>query len=231
MGMKFTEYNSLQDILEYPRMKEYLNIFYSKYLLEMYPEEAYALPLARMEQIGRTPWGEPFSIIVDQLLDAVNLILEFLENQTRRLIALWNPAEEWMPEKEKRGEKESVFLLAPVKVIRQEKRPAVIICPGGGYEEVCFSGEGTPVMRYMETQGYTAFMLKYRVSPAVYPLPQEDLALAIQYIRLHAEEYGINPDNILVLGASAGGHGCGLAFSKEAHDWSRAMTTFMKNQS
>ena len=28
----------------------------------------------------------------------------------------------------------------------------------------------------------------------------------------------------------SGGHGCGLAFSKEAHDWSRAMVEFFKDQ-
>ena len=209
--MRITKYNSMNDILAYPDMENYLRVFYSEYLLDMYPKEAYHLPLARMEQIGKTPWGEPFSIIVDQLIDAVNLILDLRENGTRRAISLWNESEDWSLKKDRKGEKESVFLLAPDNItekVRKKRRPAVIICPGGGYCEVCFSGEGTPILNYMEAQGYAAFILKYRVSPAVYPAPQEDLSLAIRYVREHALEYGVDPDNILTLGASAGGHLC-----------------------
>lgn len=114
-------------------------------------------------------------------------------------------------------------MLAPDNIteeVRKKRRPAVIICPGGGYCEVCFSGEGTPILNYMEAQGYAAFILKYRVSPAVYPAPQEDLSLAIRYVREHALEYGVDPDNILTLGASAGGHLCAsqAALAKRVED-------------
>lgn len=221
--MRITKYNSMNDILAYPDMENYLRVFYSEYLLDMYPKEAYHLPLARMEQIGKTPWGEPFSIIVDQLIDAVNLILDLRENGTRRAISLWNESEDWSLKKDRKGEKESVFLLAPDNIteeVRKKRRPAVIICPGGGYCEVCFSGEGTPILNYMEAQGYAAFILRYRVSPAVYPAPQEDLSLAIRYVREHASEYGVDPDNILTLGASAGGHLCAsqAALAKRAEE-------------
>lgn len=201
----------MNDILAYSDMVNYLRVFYSEYLLDMYPKEVYHLPLARMEQIGKTPWGEPFSIIVDQLIDAVNLILDLRENRTRRAISLWNESEDWSLKKDRKGEKESVFLLAPDNItqeVRKKRRPAVIICPGGGYCDVCFSGEGTPILNYMEAQGYVAFILRYRVAPAVYPAPQEDLSFAIRYVRGHAFEYGVDPDNILTLGASAGGHLC-----------------------
>ena len=202
--MRITKYNSMNDILAYPDMENYLRVFYSEYLLDMYPKEAYHLPLARMEQIGKTPWGEPFSIIVDQLIDAVNLILDLRENGMRRAISLWNESEDWSLKKDRKGEKESVFLLAPDNIA----------------DEVCFSGEGTPILNYMEVQGYAAFILKYRVSPAVYPAPQEDLSLAIRYVREHALEYGVDPDNILTLGASAGGHLCAsqAALAKRVED-------------
>ena len=141
----------------------------------------------------------------------------------RRAISLWNESEDWSLKKDRKGEKESVFLLAPDNIaeeVRKKRRPAVIICPGGGYCEVCFSGEGTPILNYMEVQGYAAFILKYRVSPAVYPAPQEDLSLAIRYVREHALEYGVDPDNILTLGASAGGHLCAsqAALAKRVED-------------
>lgn len=201
----------MKDILDYPRMEEYLKIFYSEYLLEMFPEALYEAPLARLEQVGKTPWGEPFSIIVDQFMDGVNLILDICENKERRCISLWDKEEgDWSLEREKKGGREQVFLLAPAKQAKGAKKPAVIICPGGGYEGVCFSGEGTPVLRFMEAKGYQGFILKYRVSPERYPKPQEDLALAIRYVRCHAKEYGIDENNVLVIGASAGGHLCAL---------------------
>ena len=221
--MQFTKYNSMTDILNYPNMREYLYVFYSEYLFDMYPKALYDYPIAREEQVAKTPWDEPFSIVADQLMDAVNLVLDINENNTRRAIALWEydakngTYGDWTLEKNARGGKDRVCLIAPVmeKIEnksdgrQKENSPAVIICPGGGYEEVCFSGEGTPIMHFMEANGYRAFMLKYRVGKdGLYPAPQEDLARAIQYVRAHAEEYQINPEDICVLGGSAGGHLC-----------------------
>ena len=192
----------MNDLLSYPNMKEYLDVFYSEYLLDMFPKEYDDAPLALAEQFGKTPWGEPFSIIVDQLMDAVNLILDICENKTRRCVSLQNPKEDW-----RLGE-DVPFLVAPVHCKKEERSPAVIICPGGGYEAVCFSGEGTPVMHLMEAKGYRAFILRYRVAPSAYPAPQEDLTAAIRYVRAHADEYGIDPHNIMTMGFSAGGHLC-----------------------
>lgn len=207
--MRFTKYHSLADILAYPRMEEYLKVFYSDYLMEMFPVDLKEEPLALQEHVGKTPWEEPFSVIVDQLVDAANMILDICENKTRRCISLWDEQLlDWSLEKEKQGGKNQVFLLAPVEIPIGEKKPAVIICPGGGYEAVCFSGEGTPMLHFMEAQGYRAFVLKYRVAPERYPAPQQDLALAVQYVRSHAKEYGIDPEDIMLIGSSAGGHLC-----------------------
>ena len=51
-------------------------------------------------------------------------------------------------------------------------------------------------------------MLFRSMLPNLYPLPQMDLAMAVMHIRLHAAEYGIDPEKVIVLGASAGGHLC-----------------------
>lgn len=200
--MRFTKYNSMNDILAFPDMKKYLEVFYSEYLLEMFPKEYYDAPLALAEQFGKTPWDEPFSVVVDQLLDAVNLIADICVNKTRRCVLVRDWEKEWTL-----GE-EAPFLVVPAERKVSEKRPAVIICPGGGYEAVCFSGEGTPVMHFMEANGYVAFILRYRVAPSVYPAPQEDLAEALRYVRSHAEVYGIDPHNVMTMGFSAGGHLC-----------------------
>lgn len=88
-------------------------------------------------------------------------------------------------------------------------RPAVIICPGGAYYLLSSHSEGTLLAQRMERDGgYKAFVLNYRVQPNYYPLPQMDLALAVMHVRAHAEEYGIDPNRIFIVGASAGGHLC-----------------------
>lgn len=208
--MQYTKYHSLNQILEFPRMREYLTIFYSDYLLTMYPKELANEPLALLENFAKTPWEEPFSIVVDQLLDAVTVILDCTVHHKRRCIPLWNlKKQSWSLEEEKKGGKNQVFLLSPCE-IDLKRKPAVIICPGGGYESVCFSGEGNPILHYMEAQGYRAFILRYRVAPNRYPEPQKDLTLAIQYLRANAKSYGIDENQIMVLGASAGGHLCAL---------------------
>lgn len=216
--MYFTKYHSLQDVLAYPQMRDYLKIFYSEDLLALYPESLHRRPLARLEQEAVTPWGEPFSILTDQLMDAVNLILDFRENHTRKAVALWEEEGEvlWDLQRNARGGKAGVCLIAPrmenLWIAEQDPiqtAPAVLICPGGGYEQVCFSGEGTPVLRFMEAHGYRGFLLKYRVgADGAWPAPQEDLARAICYLRRHAAEYRIDPHRIMVIGSSAGGHLC-----------------------
>ena len=88
-------------------------------------------------------------------------------------------------------------------------RPLVLICPGGGYEMVSFYNEGLqPAQRMERDGGYKAFILCYRIRPNYYPLPQMDLARAVMYVRAHAAEYQVDPNRIVIVGASAGGHLC-----------------------
>lgn len=214
--MRFTRYHSFNDIMGYPCMKEYLKIFFSEKNLELFPKEVRHLPLALAEKLVSSPWGGSFAEVVNQLLDAVQTVLDITDSHTRRCVSLWDQASDWTPEKERKGGKDSVFLLTPEYERHTEadtdadrNRPAVIICPGGGYEVVCFSGEGNPVMNYMEAKGYVSFVLKYRTAPERYPAPQEDLALAVRYVREHAGEYGVDGRNVMLMGFSAGGHLCG----------------------
>lgn len=117
--LRFTRYHSLNDILEYPGMKEYLKIFYSEFLLEIFPEKMEDEPLVLLERFGKTPvetapWGEPFSVIVDQFMDAANLILDITENKTKRCIMLWDENNrDWSLEAEKEGGKNRCFCLHP----------------------------------------------------------------------------------------------------------------------
>lgn len=87
----------------------------------------------------------------------------------------------------------------------QPARGAVIVCPGGGYCDRA-PYEGGPVALKFNELGFHAFVLQYRVAPYRFPAPQRDLFRAIRIVRSRAAEWGVNPDQIAVLGFSAGGH-------------------------
>ncbi|GAB2988549.1 alpha/beta hydrolase [Cyclobacterium sediminis] len=81
---------------------------------------------------------------------------------------------------------------------------AVIVCPGGGYRILAIDKEGYEVAEWLNTLGYTAFVLEYRV-----PQKQEgalnDIQRAIRIVRSEAEAWKLDPEKIGVIGFSAGG--------------------------
>jgi acetyl esterase/lipase len=89
---------------------------------------------------------------------------------------------------------------------------AVVIFPGGGYQILAMDLEGTEVCDWLNSQGITAVLLKYRVPVkregpyGESPPALEDAQRAIGLVRFHAAEWHINPHKIGVLGFSAGGH-------------------------
>ena len=90
-------------------------------------------------------------------------------------------------------------------------RPALIICPGGGYH--CLSDrEGEPVALRFAGLGFAAFILRYHVAPqARWPVPQQQLLASVAYVRDNWERYHVDPHSIIVMGFSAGGHLAGSA--------------------
>ena len=83
---------------------------------------------------------------------------------------------------------------------------AVLVIPGGGYQNVAIGHEGVQIAGWLNAQGVPAFVLDYRVAPYHYPAEIEDGERAMRLIRAHAAEYGIAPDRLGVWGFSAGGH-------------------------
>ena len=68
-------------------------------------------------------------------------------------------------------------------------RPAVIVCPGGGYT-YCNAAEGEPVAVRYASRGFHSFVLNYSVCwDAAGFTPLQELSWAIGYIREHAEEW------------------------------------------
>ncbi|WP_052091890.1 alpha/beta hydrolase [Paenibacillus sp. FSL H7-0357] len=85
-------------------------------------------------------------------------------------------------------------------------RPAVVICPGGGYN-VISQNEGEPVALAYSRMGYHAFVLSYSVKiDNPFPTALLELAHAMALIREHADEWLVDKDNISVVGFSAGGN-------------------------
>ncbi|WP_281889477.1 alpha/beta hydrolase [Paenibacillus sp. YYML68] len=87
-------------------------------------------------------------------------------------------------------------------------RPAVIVCPGGGYAR-CAQHEGEPIAQWLNRIGISAFVLDYRVAPSKHPAPLSDAQRAVRIVRANAEAWGIDPSRIGILGFSAGGHVAG----------------------
>jgi len=93
----------------------------------------------------------------------------------------------------------------PVGDKNAPKRPAVIICPGGGYSHTS-DREAEPIAIKMIEAGYHAFVVRYSVKPAVFPTQVLELAKAVEIVRSRADEWNVDADKIIVGGFSAGGH-------------------------
>lgn len=88
------------------------------------------------------------------------------------------------------------------------RRPAVLILPGGAYRRTS-AREAEPVALRFAARGYAAFVLEYSCAPHSFPVALREAAMAMAYIREHAEEYEIDPHMVAAMGFSAGGHLCG----------------------
>ncbi|MBI0400077.1 alpha/beta hydrolase [Cyclobacterium marinum] len=81
---------------------------------------------------------------------------------------------------------------------------AVIVCPGGGYKILAIDKEGYEVAEWLNTLGYTAFVLEYRV-PQKQNGALNDIQRSIRIVRSGANEWNLDPNKIGVIGFSAGG--------------------------
>jgi acetyl esterase/lipase len=85
---------------------------------------------------------------------------------------------------------------------------AVIVLPGGAYRGLAADLEGREVADWFAARGFRAFILSYRLTSHGYvlPVPLLDARRALQLVRARARDYLINPNRIVVIGFSAGGH-------------------------
>ena len=97
---------------------------------------------------------------------------------------------------------------------------AVIVCPGGSYLWHDMGGEGKDVGEWLQRNGISAFVLHYRTAGVGafltpyryvfrgnrYPDALNDLLRAMQYVKAHSAELGVDASRVAAMGFSAGGH-------------------------
>ncbi len=97
----------------------------------------------------------------------------------------------------------TLYLLPKEKGIR----PAVVICPGGGYGGLAMDHEGHQIGKWLNSIGVSGIILQYRHAPEYrHPIPMQDALRAMRTVRARATEWYIDPERIGIMGFSAGGH-------------------------
>ena len=116
---------------------------------------------------------------------------------------------------------EYLLYLAP-----EEKRTGqgVVIFPGGGYAFVSVNNEGHDYAKWLNERGITAIIVKYRATDTPqlgyrFPVPFLDARRAIRTMRAKADEWGVDPDKVGVMGSSAGGHLASLCATRFADEF------------
>ncbi len=97
-----------------------------------------------------------------------------------------------------------------------QRRPCVLICPGGGYA-MCSQREAEPVALQYLKEGYNTFVLWYTVAPKHFPHALREVAASVELIHRNAEAWNCDESLVAILGFSAGGHLAALY--SNAYDW------------
>ncbi len=107
------------------------------------------------------------------------------------------------------------------------RRPLVILLPGGAYRFRSFR-EDEPVAVRLLGMGLNVCAVEYAVSPAIFPTAMLQVFRAIAYAREHSQAWHIDPDKIIVMGFSAGGHlaaSAGVFWSKPFYSQKIGLTS------
>ena len=88
---------------------------------------------------------------------------------------------------------------------QDDKRPSMVICPGGGYGG-CSEREWEPLALKVMAMGFNAFVIRYSTSPHRYPTQLIEVAALFDLINKNAENWNCDEEKISIMGFSAGGH-------------------------
>ncbi|MGN0666124.1 MAG: alpha/beta hydrolase [Huintestinicola sp.] len=86
-----------------------------------------------------------------------------------------------------------------------DRRGAVIVCPGGGYNW-CSKREGEPVAMRWYAYGFNTYLLDYSCTNKLFPTALTELAEAVSIVRSRADEANTHTQKIILCGFSAGAH-------------------------
>lgn len=87
-----------------------------------------------------------------------------------------------------------------------DKLPCIVFVPGSAFHEQNVK-DRVPGLSYLAKRGFVVAALEYRGSEcAPFPAQTLDAKMGVHFMRKHAKEYGIHPENIFLMGDSSGGH-------------------------
>ena len=110
------------------------------------------------------------------------------------------------PEVASTDEKDEAEITVYLPDAKKATGRAVVCCPGGGYSHLAMDHEGHQWAPFFNTQGIALIVLKYRMPHGNRMVPMSDAEEAIKTVRRNATEWHVNPDDIGIMGFSAGGH-------------------------
>lgn len=82
---------------------------------------------------------------------------------------------------------------------------AVVLLAGGAFQVRGNYTDTLPTAAHLRELGFQTFIVDYRLRPYTQQEGALDVARAVRFIRKNADVYGIDPDDIAVMGYSAGG--------------------------
>ncbi|MBP3497843.1 MAG: alpha/beta hydrolase [Alistipes sp.] len=82
----------------------------------------------------------------------------------------------------------------------------VVIVPGGGYYKLSMKYDGFMIGQYLRSIGVSAIVVKYRLPNEHREVPLEDAQAALRYMRTEGAKWGVDPQQVGILGSSAGGY-------------------------
>lgn len=152
------------------------------------------------------------------LIPALLLVSSVLDSQVSNIVYLW-PGDVPGEVKEKRAPVVDTDLEEGIIRYKEVTNPAlevflpdpgisngagIIVCPGGGYWVLAYDKEGTEIAAWLNSLGYSAFVLSYRV-PDNRAGAIQDAQRALRIVRHMAGTWKTGKDKIGIMGFSAGG--------------------------
>ncbi len=95
---------------------------------------------------------------------------------------------------------------------------AIVGVPGGGYSMLSNTHEGTLASGWLNERGIAYFVVNYRLPEGDRTKPIGDVEQGFRIVRDSAQAWGINPNDVGIMGFSAGGHLASVISTHSAYE-------------